>query len=173
MKYSVVLLFALVVVLTTGHASACEQCPNNPTALSSLRIGDIIRGFVHLVVRTIVQLALGIVNQLIPRSTVVPVSTLLSEYAVSSSQTIRGFLDLTLSLLNLSQFCYIVNYLPQQIQDIRIDAVGVIEFVTPQLQMCDPGAPVYFPEWSQWVGDYLTESVTSDIVYLFNTIQAL
>lgn len=175
MKFTFALLFTLAVVgsFLTGHASAdCDQCPNYPTALSSLRIGDIIRNFVNVVVRAATQLLLGIFQQILPVCTI-PVNALLSEYSASPYQTLRDFTEITLRLLNLTQFCYILNYLPEQIQNIPIYAGPLIEFLGPQLQNCNADATVPFLEWSQWIADFVTLTVTNDVVYYLNAIPAL
>lgn len=175
MKFTVALIFTLAVVgsFLTGNASACDQCPNYPTIISTLRVGDIIRGLVNLILRFVVQVLLGVVQQFIPAGTVVPVNYLLSEYAASPCQTLRVFAELTLGLLNLNQFCFILNFLPVQIQNIPIYGPGVMEFVGPLTQSCAPGATVPFPEWSQWVADFVIQSVTNDIVEIFNSLHSL
>lgn len=63
--------------------------------------------------------------------------------------------------------------LPTRIQNIPFYAAGVIEFMEPLLQTLPPGATVPFPQWSQWGGEYVIQSVTNDIVYYLNAIPAL
>lgn len=176
MKYTVALLFALVVVslLTTGHA--CDQCPNYPTALSSLRIGDIIRGLVYQIVKFVVQVSEPIFKFFIPADTVVPVQTVFSEYAASPCQTLRCWTEVSLRILNKTQLCPILNVIPLQIQNIILDATAISQYITSCLQSCSPGypgAPVHFNEWSKCSSEFQTQSVTNDIVYLFNNILAL
>lgn len=173
MKYTVVLLFALVVASTSGRASTCDQCVIYPTALSSLRIGDIIRDFVYQVVRTIVKVSEAIFESYIPANTVVPVQEIFTEYAAQSCQTLRVWTEVSFRLLNLPQLCPLLNAIPLQIQNIRLDAAAISQYIASHLQGYHTGAPVYFPEWSKWSSEFQTQLVTSDIVYLFNNIRAL
>lgn len=175
MKYSVAILFALIVtgLLTTGHGSAVEQCPNDPNPISEIRIGTIIEGIIYLIVKIVVQLALPLFEQIIGADTIVPVEAILSQYAVAPTQILSVWTETTLNSLNLNQFCYIVDLIPEQLQNIPMNAAALIEYLTPQLEAVPVGVPVLFHEWSQWVGEFITQSVTSDLVYLFNTIPAL
>lgn len=172
MKYTVALLFALVVfgLLTTGHASRIEQCPNYPTASSALRIGDIIQDFVYQIIKTIVIVSEGIFKLFIPGDTMVPVREVLTEYAASPCQTLRVWTEVSLRLLNYNQLCPLLNFIPQQLQNIPLNADAISQFIISELQTC---SPVDFTTWTHASSEFITQSVTSDIVYLFNTIPAL
>ena len=80
MKFSVVLLFALIVIgtLVTGRASAVGQCSNIPNPIQTLRIGNLIRGPIKAVIRTIIQITTKIFSLIIPENSLVPVEAILT-----------------------------------------------------------------------------------------------
>lgn len=170
MKYTVLLVFALTVAGSVSGQTACDQCPNYPTVLSSLRIGDLIRGLIYQVIRFIVQTAFKIFQTYIPENTVVPVQPILTEFAASAYPTLRTWVEVSVCLLGLGEICPLLNSVPYQLQNIQLNAVSVAQYITSRLQNCPT---VYFPEWGQVFCDFLTESVTNDMVGLFNAIPAL
>lgn len=97
----------------------------------------------------------------------------LTEYAASSNQTLRNFFDITLDLFNLNYLCPLINSIPLQIQNIPASASALRQFVTSQMQAFSPGPPVYFPQWQQWITEFVSQLATRDIVSLFNSIHAL
>lgn len=172
MKYSVALLFALVVVGSTGAVAECGQCPNNPNPIQSIGIGTITRSFISRVVDAIVQFALKIINLFIP-AIPVPVEAILMELALTSHPNVRAITDITLNLLDLVPLCFVLNLVPLQLLNIPLNIPDLIEFLTPQLEALPPGCPVDFSLWSEWVGEFLVKSVTSNLVNLFNSIPSL
>lgn len=172
MKYSVVLLFFVVGSLTTGAVAECGHCPIIPNPIQSIGIGTIIQGYIGLVVNAIVQLALSIINAFIPPIPV-PVEAILVELATSSQPNLRDITDITLNLLDLVQLCFVLNLVPQQLLNIPLNVPALIEFLTPELEALPPGCPVDFSLWSEWVGRFIVQSVTSDLVYLFNNLYSL
>lgn len=170
MKCTVAVLFALAVAGSVSGQTTCDQCPNYPTALSSLRIGDLIQGLIYRVVQFIVQSAFNIFQAYIPENTVVPVQPILTEFAASPCPTLRTWVEVSVCLLGLGEICPLLNSVPYQLQNIQLNAAAVAQYITSRLQNCPT---VYFPEWGQAFCDFLTQSVTNDLVNLFNTVPAL
>lgn len=189
MKYTVALLFALLVIGSfgteqahakghahgNGHADA-KGCANHPNAISSLRIGNLAEGLVHLISQIVAQLLTLPYQLSIPSTTTVPVKAILSEFSASSCHTLRCFLDIVIRSLNLDlkKPCAVLNLMPLQIQNLQANAADLTKFMKSKIQArARPGSPVHLSEWSQWVNEFWAKKAASDIVRIFNTITAI
>lgn len=171
MKYSVGLLFALAVAgsLSTGDAAPQYGVQVN-YLYQPIPLGTLFQDYIFRVILTVVEWIEQILLRFVPGNYPLPLEQMLEKLSCVPNPTLGVFFTVLARVLNTPHASIAVQLIPVAITNTPLDVSGLVEFVAPIL---GSGAPVPFGLFARYVGQFLAEYISADLVGLFNRLPRL
>lgn len=180
MKYFADLLFAITVVglLSTNCVAAqyaLGEFPGCPVPAGTIGLGTLFQDYIGQVIDNVVQWALQIVDLFIPGTTPVPLSNILKKFVAAPIPNLSTLAIITFEALDITdlQPYTILTLLPVSVKNTLFNVSDLLQFLAPKLKALPSGAPIPFSVESKLIGQYLTQTVSHDLVNLIDCVQSL